>query len=507
VTMLRARAAELFAAGADTDADACLGRALGVVTSQLEALAAEAQALRTYRDARRQHSSDVGGGCVVDAAGATVCLSPVSAIETPPVITGTDVALPGSVGDCSSGAAAVTLMQRVQRGEHTLDGPALETGLVLAAHRHWWAAARATVDVLRGNSLTVSDDTRRSLTTLRDESASVLALLRQTRMDESTINCATLWAQGELSVHLNVKFALRLDAPVTVLNVDNEKVTINETHVSFSGVGRQKPKRYVMELELFAPIDPARSSWAFGSVGTIKFKLIKKTSADWRRLTKNSTTASKTRVWWEHQDKVEEEDRKIKADEAAAKKLQKEAAERDEKVAAEAAALASRVAKREIHLPLLETVEHTADVLAAIVGQGKEASTDAFAAAKAASAALLLGVGQAKNESATAYSTQLLAAVVSLGATGLGATAMATATAMAIASSVAQFKEWSASLVQPPEPEPELEAPPPKKKKRGEKKEKKEKKSKKKKPKGDGDQDGSAKKAPSAPKAPPPLSH
>ena len=35
----------------------------------------------------------------------------------------------------------------------------------------------------------------------------------------------------------------RLDAPVTVLNVDNEVVTIEETRVSFSGVGRQKPKR------------------------------------------------------------------------------------------------------------------------------------------------------------------------------------------------------------------------------------------------------------------------
>ena len=30
-----------------------------------------------------------------------------------------------------------------------------------------------------------------------------------------------------------------------------------------------------MELELYAPIDPNRSSWAFGSVGTVKFKLAK----------------------------------------------------------------------------------------------------------------------------------------------------------------------------------------------------------------------------------------
>ena len=48
---------------------------------------------------------------------------------------------------------------------------------------------------------------------------------------------------------------------MTVLNVDNEVVVINEPHVSFSGVGRQKPKVYVVELELYAPIDPAGSSW------------------------------------------------------------------------------------------------------------------------------------------------------------------------------------------------------------------------------------------------------
>ena len=176
----------------------------------------------------------------------------------------------------------------------------------------------AGVDELRKQNAPPSSETRRALTELRDEAGSLLALLRQTKMDEATISCAIMWAQvighppcrellsllstalsspllsattlvhaasrpppgpfsrvpaappsfaqGERTLHLNVKFAGRLDAPVTVLNVDNEVVNINATHVSFTGVGRQKPKRYVVDLELFEQIDPARSSWSFGSV-------------------------------------------------------------------------------------------------------------------------------------------------------------------------------------------------------------------------------------------------
>ena len=93
-----------------------------------------------------------------------------------------------------------------------------------------------------------------------------------------------MWAQGMYSVHLNVKFAGRLDAPVTVLNVDNEEVSITGTRVSFSGIGRQKPKRYVIDLELYREIDANASTWSFGSVGTIRFQLRKKEEGSWSRL-------------------------------------------------------------------------------------------------------------------------------------------------------------------------------------------------------------------------------
>ena len=69
----RARAVELYAQGEEAGADACLGAALSQATAQLEALAAEAEAIRAYRAARRQHPGTTSS-CVLDAHGASLCL-------------------------------------------------------------------------------------------------------------------------------------------------------------------------------------------------------------------------------------------------------------------------------------------------------------------------------------------------------------------------------------------------------------------------------------------------
>ena len=44
--------------------------------------------------------------------------------------------------------------------------------------------------------------------------------------EETTVNCAFQWAQHPNFIYLNVKFSGRIDGPVTVLNVDNENVTL-----------------------------------------------------------------------------------------------------------------------------------------------------------------------------------------------------------------------------------------------------------------------------------------
>ena len=178
----RARAVELYAQGEEAGADACLGAALSHATSQLEALAAEAEAIRAYRAARRQHPG-TSSSCVLDAQGASLCLDGAAS-----QLSG-GVPKASSIEECSGEAQAMELLQRVGRGEHAMESAALEAGVAHAAQRHWWEAARTALDLLRDRNHVVGSESRNVVTVLRDEASAVLSLMRQTKMDEATISC------------------------------------------------------------------------------------------------------------------------------------------------------------------------------------------------------------------------------------------------------------------------------------------------------------------------------
>jgi len=362
--------------------------------------------------------------------------------------------------ECVSEGEALNLLAAMGRGECAncpSGGDQLEAALVFASQRHWWSAARGIVDVLRRSNFQVSSEVRRALTDLRDESGAVLALMRQTAMDEALIHCATMWAQGDLSVHLNVKFALRLDAPVTVLNVDHEQVTINSTHVTFSGIGRQKPKRYVVEIELHGLIDPNASSWSFGSVGTVRFVLKKASEGAWPSLYKNPETAkSKHRTWWEHEEKVVAADKatkaKAKAAEVEAQRLERErqqAEKREIEEEEKRVAAAAAEARRQTQLPLLEQALTALDAFVEASGQGSDVAGAAYDGCSVATTALLEAVGQHTNESAAEHAMSLVNTVRTLGSLG-----NRELTQDAQDSAVAQYKSFCESLVEPAAAEP-----------------------------------------------------
>ena len=196
VSALKRRAAELFAGGDAAVADACLGAALAALTSQLEALAAEAESLQAYRQARRTAASaGTADGCVVDARGQSVCLQPPDGAALPVAR-----APPAALTHCGAESEALALLQRIERGEAAVAAEAVEDGIVHAAHRHWWSAARGAVNHLRASNVAIGSEARRAVTELRDEATAVLNLMRQTKMDEAVISCAVMWAQGESSV-------------------------------------------------------------------------------------------------------------------------------------------------------------------------------------------------------------------------------------------------------------------------------------------------------------------
>lgn len=270
-----------------------------------------------------------------------------------------------------------------------------------------------------------------------------------------------------------MKFASRLDAPVTVLNVDNEEVSITENRITFSGIGRQKPKRYVVDIELYAPIDPNASSWSFGSVGTVRFQLQKKVEERWERLSASNETVKNHRVWWEKQEQVERADRlKKEAAETAVRvkeREEKERLEKEEKEEQERTELQAKAERRAAQKPVLDTALKAVDALAvAALDDGSTAPPPAEQLREyrdgvlTSTKALLTATGQQGNETASATAEQLVSAIISLRSTGF-----ASLTKDALDGAVKQMKDWLELHI---EPEPVEPSRPPAKRSKGKRK-------------------------------------
>lgn len=152
--------------------------------------------------------------------------------------------------------------------------------------------------------------------------------------EETVVNAAFQWAQRPDFVYLNVKFASRIDGPVTCLNVDNENVTFTNDSLYFEGMGRQKPKTFRLNLTFNQEILPEASSWSFSSVGRMSITIAKKEHGTWPRLLKSKKKPKNMYSWYERQTALDEEvkkekDRKLAEDkkpEPAQKKASKSTA-------------------------------------------------------------------------------------------------------------------------------------------------------------------------------------
>jgi hypothetical protein len=197
---------------------------------------------------------------------------------------------------------------------------------VLYALEHgWWGAANAMLRQLREQDAVGSmQEVRAAATRIRDQATEVINLLRTgANAEETVVSCAFQWAQRPEFVYLNVKFSSRIDGPVTVLNVDNEEVTLTNETMSFDAVGRQKPKRFQLKLAFFKEIVPERSHWSFASVGRISFTFAKAANETWPRLLLDKKAKPKNmHHWYERQVTLDAE---VKKEAEKKKKLREEA--------------------------------------------------------------------------------------------------------------------------------------------------------------------------------------
>ena len=203
-----------------------------------------------------------------------------------------------------------------------------EADVLLALERGWFDAAKALLRLLRARGEAVASlaDVRAKATKIRDEATEVINLMRVGANAEATdVNCAFQWAQRPEFIYLNVKFSSRIDGPVTVLNVDNERVNLGNNSLVFEAVGRQKPKTFKLNLTFFGAILPEQSSWSFASVGRMSFTIAKAVNETWPRLLETKAKPKNMYGWYERQTALDAEVKKES-------KARKDAKEKEEKV-------------------------------------------------------------------------------------------------------------------------------------------------------------------------------
>jgi len=195
-----------------------------------------------------------------------------------------------------------------------------------ALENGWWPAATAMLRQMRerGDAVGTMQEVRSAATRIRDQATDVINLLRVgANTEETVVSCAFQWAQRPDFIYLNVKFSSRIDGPVTVLNVDNEEVVLTNESVTFSALGRQKPKKFQLNLTFYKEILPEQSFWSFASVGRLSFTFAKAVNETWPRLLQDKKAKPKNmHHWYERQVTLDAE---VKKEADAKKKVREEA--------------------------------------------------------------------------------------------------------------------------------------------------------------------------------------
>jgi len=237
---------------------------------------------------------------------------------------------------CSMRSLAFALAAAVAAGSFLVDVPAqpeavalLATGehqpaeadVLVALERGWWDAAKQMLRMMRtaGHAVGTMQEVRSSATRIRDQATDIINLMRVgANAEETVVNAAFQWAQRPDFIYLNVKFASRIDGPVTCLNVDNEKVTLTNNSLLFEAVGRQKPKTFRLNLTFNKEIDPEASTWSFASVGRLSFTIAKREHETWPRLLETKVKPKNMYAWYDRQTALDEQVKKEAKEKKAA---------------------------------------------------------------------------------------------------------------------------------------------------------------------------------------------
>lgn len=139
---------------------------------------------------------------------------------------------------------------------------------------------------------------RRFVTTIREKQDSMLELANGKRK-LLTLSPAFEWAQDLNSVAMMIKFAHRLDSP-SCIDISDQNVNITDTHINVSCMCKRSDgtHRYILNHELFEPINSTQSYHEFQSAGRLYVNMTKTEAPKrWRRLLKSEERPQNMRIW------------------------------------------------------------------------------------------------------------------------------------------------------------------------------------------------------------------
>jgi hypothetical protein len=176
-----------------------------------------------------------------------------------------------------------------------------------AIRRMWTRLAEALVSAYRRQGVESGRHVHRVVGALRRELQELQDSLTLREGLGDYISPAFQWAQSPDSVFLNVKFAHRWDAPAT-LGCSVDSFVVVEQWVNVSAACEAKRKRFLLSLDLHAPVDAERSSWASAAVGRATLTLRKAENSSWPNLLdSDAPRLANMHVWWDKRKAHEQE--------------------------------------------------------------------------------------------------------------------------------------------------------------------------------------------------------
>ncbi|AFZ79325.1 signal peptide-containing protein [Theileria equi strain WA] len=173
---------------------------------------------------------------------------------------------------------------------------------------NWWDLAKKIVILSHEQDIDLSSTVHSTVEKIQRDSKELVNLLNKQYNELDIVNAALQWAESPNEIFLSIKFSARWSSP-GALQVENEKLDVNEDKLEYSGIGMHsgKRKKYQVKLHLFGNVIGSHTKVTPVSMGRFSITLKKAVPGVWNYLNKSTEKLPNQQIWWEMKEKYQEE--------------------------------------------------------------------------------------------------------------------------------------------------------------------------------------------------------